>query len=366
MPDASSILVVGDAAETLDFFGEMLRRAGFSVRTVLSVAAVPHALEEFLPDLVLLDVRASACAGEAICRKLKECPAVQDIPVVFISASHARSDRYAAFESGAVDYVSEPFCEDEILGRVRTHAHLYRIRRNLEDRVARRTRELADSEAHLRQLLSFLEHVREEDRSHFARELHDELGQNLTALRIDFTALGHALKDAAPAVHARLQAIDQMLNGTVDSVRRICEDLRPRMLDDLGLEAALESYAKRFSRQYGVHCDLALMCDDFGLDGPTSTAVFRIVQESLTNIAKHAQAAHAMVTLESCGNDLLLSIADDGCGLPAHLDGERKTHGMLGMHERVGMLGGSIAIDSAPGRGTHIEVRIPRNPGASA
>ena len=234
-------------------------------------------------------------------------------------------------------------------------------RKNIEESLAEKTRELADSEKHLAQLSIFLQQVREEDRAHFARELHDELGQNLTALRIDFTRLANHCLPSRCADDARFEAIDQLINATTESVRRICEDLRPGMLDDLGLEAALTSFTKRFTRQYGIACDLALDREDYGLTEPISTAIFRIVQESLTNIARHAQAANAIVSLEDRGKDLLLTIADDGRGLPAELTGERKTYGLLGMRERVNMLGGAIVIDSEPGRGTHIEVTIPRS-----
>ena len=132
------------------------------------------------------------------------------------------------------------------------------------------------------------------------------------------------------------------------------------MLDDLGLEAALASYARRFSRQYGIACDLSLSREDFGLDEPMSTAIFRIVQESLTNIARHAEARHAMVALEERGDRLLLTIADDGRGLPAEADEARTRFGIVGMRERVRLLGGNVSIDSSPGRGTHVEVSLPK------
>ena len=237
------------------------------------------------------------------------------------------------------------------------------IQCNIRDISKRRQaeRELAESKAHLHQLSIFLQRAREDDRAHFARELHDELGQDLTALRIDFNELAHNLATSDPAIAARLTAIDQMIDRTVDATRLICEELRPGMLDDLGFEAAISSYAKNFTKQFGVPCDLLLDRTEYGLDQSLSTAMFRIVQESLTNIARHARASHAMVALQDRGDDLLLTIADDGCGLPAELTGERRTYGMLGMRERVTMLGGHIAIDSAPGRGTHIEVSIPRN-----
>ena len=221
--------------------------------------------------------------------------------------------------------------------------------------------ELRESKAHLHQLTIFLQTAREEDRAHFARELHDKLGQNLTALRIDISELAACLATDDPAVGSRLAAIDQVIDWTVDATRRICEELRPGMLDDLGFEAAITSYAKNFTKKFGVPCDLLLDREDYGLDKLLATSIFRIVQESLTNIARHARASHAMIALQDHGDELLLSIADDGCGMAAELTGEKKTFGMLGMRERVNMLGGRISIDSAPGRGTHIEVSIPKS-----
>jgi PAS domain S-box-containing protein len=237
------------------------------------------------------------------------------------------------------------------------------IQCNIRDITVRKQaeRELAESKAHLHQLTIFLQRAREDDRAHFARELHDELGQNLTALRIDFNGLADCLATIDPAIASRLAVIDRMIDSTVDATRLICEELRPGMLDDLGFEAAISSYAKNFTKQFGVPCDLLLDSEDYGLDKLLSTSIFRIVQESLTNIARHARASHAMVALQARGDDLMLTIADDGCGMSAELTGERKTYGMLGMRERVNMLGGRIEIDSAPGRGTHIEVSIPRS-----
>ncbi|MBK8119129.1 MAG: PAS domain S-box protein [Sulfuritalea sp.] len=236
------------------------------------------------------------------------------------------------------------------------------IQCNIRDVTTRKhaERALTESQAHLHQLTIFLQTAREQDRTHFARELHDELGQNLTALRMDFNALAACLATTDTAIASRLATIDQMITSTVDATRLMCEELRPGMLDDLGFEAAISSHAKNFTRQFGVPCDLLLDSEDYGLDKLLSTSIFRIVQESLTNIARHARASHAMVALQDRGGDLLLTIADDGCGMSAELTGEERTFGMLGMRERVDMLGGRIAIDSANGRGTHIEVSIPK------
>ena len=221
-------------------------------------------------------------------------------------------------------------------------------------------RDLSDSREHLKQLSVSLQRAREDDRAHFARELHDQLGQSLTALRIDFNSLANTLTTHEPSTAPRFAMIDQLIDSMVDTTRQICEELRPGMLDDLGLEAAISGYAKNFTRRFSIPCDLLLDKETYGLDGHLSTALFRIVQEALTNIARHAQASHAMVALQDRGDDLLLTIADDGSGLPASLESERKTYGLLGMRERVDMLGGRLAIDSLPGRGTHIEVSIPK------
>lgn len=238
----------------------------------------------------------------------------------------------------------------------------YGIRIALSDVTARKNaeEELIHSEAQLRQLSGHLLQVHEEERSHFARELHDELGQNLSALRIAFDLFADELGTRRPAMFSRLAAINQMILGTGDAMHRICEDLRPGVLDDLGLEAALGSHVKRWAKQSGIACDLELDCEVNDIGEPISTAIFRIVQESLTNIARHARATRVEVSLHLRGENLQLTIADDGCGLPSELNGEKRSYGLLGMRERVNMLGGHMTIDSKLGRGTHIEVNIPR------
>jgi signal transduction histidine kinase len=358
----NTVMVVDDNVENLNLLCAILERVGFKALPALSGDMALKALAAKLPDLMLLDVRMPGMDGYTLCKHLKSVPRTHDIPVIFISANGDLADRIAAFDAGGVDYVTKPFCEEEILARVRAQLRVLQDRQHLEEMVTLRTQELLARETQLQELSTFLQKVREEDRVHFARELHDELGQNLTAMRIDFNALSVALASADPTVVARLRTIDQMINSTVDATRRICEDLRPGMLDDLGLEAALSSFTARFTQQFGVQCDLSLDREDYELDDRLSTAIFRIVQESLTNIARHAKASHALVSLEDRGAELLLVVADDGCGLAqGGSEDRRKPFGILGMRERVKMLGGRISIDSFPGRGTHVEVCIPRS-----
>ena len=305
---------------------------------------------------------------EFLGKKLWEVGAFSDIAQSKEMFEELQAKGYVRYEYLPLKSKTGVLIEVEFVSNVYDCEGIKVIQCNVRDITVRKQaeRELTESKALLHQLTIFLQRVREEDRAHFARELHDQLGQNLAALRIGFNGLADYLTTTDPVVTSRLDMINQVINRTVDATRLICEELRPGMLDDLGFEAAVSSYARDFTRQFGVPCDLLLDREDYGLDKPMSTSLFRIIQESLTNIARHAQATQAMVALQAGEDGLLLTIADDGRGMAAELTGERRstverrTYGMLGMRERVNMLGGRIEIDSAPGRGTHIEVSIPR------
>lgn len=220
-------------------------------------------------------------------------------------------------------------------------------------------RELHESQLQLQELSAFLQQVREEERTRIARELHDELGQALTALRIDLNWLDRKLSQRDAAIGGKLAAMHKLVDSTVESVRRISEDLRPGMLDDLGLAAAIEHHVENFARQAGIRCTLNMNREHYELDDRTATTLFRVLQESLTNVARHANAGNVEVRLQDLPGEILLIVKDDGCGLPAHQAGARKTYGLLGMHERVKLLGGSLDISSEPGRGTRIEASLP-------
>ena len=220
--------------------------------------------------------------------------------------------------------------------------------------------ELKASRRQLRELSVFLQTVREEERKRIARELHDELGQSLTALRMDVNWLEARPDCAAPQIAERLLAMEGLINRTVDSMRRISEDLRPGMLDDLGLAAALEDHVERFIENAGIPCELDMSQEEFEISDQVATAVFRIVQESLTNIARHSGATRVAIRVTESGDEIHLSVQDNGRGLPIETPMEkRKSYGILGMRERVKMLGGHFEISGSPATGTRVEVRIP-------
>jgi signal transduction histidine kinase len=202
--------------------------------------------------------------------------------------------------------------------------------------------------------------IREEEKARLARELHDELAQSLTALKMDTIWVRDQASSTCALVTAKLTEMVEMLDRTVAATRRMAADLRPLMLDDLGLVPAIEWLSSNFMQRCGVPCALCVH-DEMALElpEPYATAVFRIIQEALNNIAKHARASKAVVTLGKTPESVRLCVRDDGCGFFS--DGARKPQslGLMGLRERAQLLGGSVSIRSAPGKGTTVEVSIP-------
>ena len=365
-PFAASNALYGGALQALRVSESRYRRLFETAQDgILLLNADTAQIEDVNPYLIEM---LGYTHAEFLGKKLWEVGPFADIKDSKNVFSQLQTKGYVRYEDLPLKAKTGELIEVEFVSNAYDCEGIEVIQCNIRDITKRRRveRALAQSRANLKQLSISLQQAREDDRAHFARELHDQLGQNLTALRIDFNSLANTIAAPEPATLVRLAAIDQLIDSLVDTTRQICDELRPGMLDDLGFEAAISSYVKNFTQRFGVPCDLLLDKESYGLDDSLSTTLFRIVQEALTNIARHARASHAMVALQDLGDELLLTIADDGCGLSTALEGERKTYGLLGMRERVDMLGGRMAIDSSPGRGTHIEVMVPKSAQAAA
>ncbi|MBC7601992.1 MAG: PAS domain-containing sensor histidine kinase [Ramlibacter sp.] len=202
--------------------------------------------------------------------------------------------------------------------------------------------------------------IREEEKTRVARELHDELAQSLTALKMDTIWIRDHAHDATEQTTNKIDGMLDMLDHAVASTRRIAADLRPLMLDDLGLGPAIDWLACNFTQRSGVKVVLDVP-EDLDVPEPFATAVFRIVQESLQNVAKHAQATSVAVSVVVDANAITLEVRDDGRGFSPQAARRPESLGLLGLHERAQLLKGSIEIDSAPGRGTRVVVRMPVN-----
>ena len=232
------------------------------------------------------------------------------------------------------------------------------ILRDVTERV-RNEAALKRSREEIRELALAANTVREQEKSRIARELHDELGQALTALKIDVGWLKERAGGEGAELKAKLEAMQVLLDGTVAAARRISADLRPLMLDDLGVAAAAEWLVQNFTSRTGIGCRLDIAGSDPDLQDPYATAVFRVLQESLTNIAKHACASEVEVKLERADGVVTLCVRDDGQGFLPQAPRKAGSFGLLGLRERASLLGGDIDIESAPGRGTTVRMRLP-------
>lgn len=224
---------------------------------------------------------------------------------------------------------------------------------------------LENSRAQLRALSARLQSVREEERARIAREIHDELGQLLTGLKLDIVAFTKRLADPATRANwqplaERAQEITQLINEAIQTVRKISTELRPALLDAVGLTAAIEWQAHEFQKRTGIKCHLKLPTKKLDLDQDRAIALFRIFQEILTNVARHAEANELNIALEEDNADLVLRAQDNGRGIKASELSNPKSLGLLGMRERALLLGGDVNIRGQKDKGTLVEVRIPR------
>jgi signal transduction histidine kinase len=228
------------------------------------------------------------------------------------------------------------------------------------DEGKRAEERLTKSRERLRNLSRRLQSLIEDERMRISREIHDELGQVLTAVKLDLSLLRRrlvsgGLVDLSENVLENEQAISRILQ----SVRKIATELRPGVLDELGVAAAIDWMAKDFRKRTGLDCNVTLRSVDKISDDALATSIFRITQESLTNVMRHAAATKVNVILEKKENTLVLEVTDDGVGIPEQQIVDTKSLGLIGIRERVLLLGGEATISGEPGRGTRVRVTLP-------
>jgi len=217
---------------------------------------------------------------------------------------------------------------------------------------------LVSSRERLRSLSSYLVTAREEERLRVAREIHDELGQTLTGARMELAML-KKVRGKRDAVEQKISSVMELIDNSIEDIHRICAELRPRVLDHLGLKAAIEWQAKKFMEWGGLNCFLDLPHGQISLPSSVATSVFRIFQETLTNIARHAKASNVNIRLGIEDTVMLLEIEDDGKGIPAHRISGKDSFGLIGIRERVHQLGGKVTFKGVKGKGTTVTVTIP-------
>lgn len=355
----ASVLVVDDNPAKLKAVVAIVSRMGLDITTATSGREALRLLLKQDFALILLDVKMPLMDGFETATLIHGRPRSAHTPIIFITAeASSDSERFHGYTLGAVDYIYSPIVPEVLYAKVRVFVDLFYLQRKL----ILQTDELRQSKALLRQLASHQELIKEEERKRIAREIHDELGQNLLALRIDVSMLHSRTGTMHPKLNEKAAyALDQ-IDATIKSVRGIINDLRPPVLD-LGLQAAIEWQIQEFRRRSGINCSIAVRDEDFdrSLDDKSATALFRILQESLTNVIRHAQATHVQVELNRDSSWLYMNVADNGIGMQHGSRRKTDTFGLAGIKERVNMLGGDLKIVSADGTGTTLAISIPLN-----
>lgn len=358
MKNEIRILLLEDSTTDANLVRHTLGQAGFaySLECVDTEAAFVHQLEKSPPDLILSDFSLPTIDGYTALQIAGEkCP---DAPFIFVTGTLGEEVAIETLKKGATDYVLKHRLSRLVLS-------VHRALREAKERTERRRAEaqLRESHQQLRALSVYLQHVREEERIRIAREVHDELGQALTGLKLELTWLTSHLPGQLKNLHERTRSMAERIDETIHAVRRIASELRPGLLDTAGLLAALEWQAAQFQSQTGIQCRVKATIREKLWDQDLNTAFFRIFQETLTNIIRHAQATRVEVRLAELGNHLLLEVKDNGRGISEAEMHNTKSIGLLGMRERAALLGGEVRVRGEPGKGTTVSVRIPRPPG---
>lgn len=258
---------------------------------------------------------------------------------------YARLEGIAVYDQTG-KFTQSHIAVSDISERVRAEAALHESRR-----LTRLTEQL-------RELSARLQSVREEERTRISRAIHDELGQSLTGLKMDLAWLQNHLDSPQPALLAKMQEMSGLIDTTIQTVRRISTELRPGILD-LGLVATIEWQLEEFQTRTGIESNLINAPEETMLDDDRSTAVYRIFQEILTNVVRHAEATRLEVTLEETDTSLTLQVRDNGRGITDSEIDNPKSIGLLGMQERARLRGGEVQFHGSPGKGTTVTVRLP-------
>ncbi|MBI4427522.1 MAG: sensor histidine kinase [Ignavibacteriales bacterium] len=352
------VLIVEDIEADAELMELELKRARipFVSNRVSTKDDFMLALESFKPDLVLADYLLPKFSALEVLELLKERRPT--VPCILITGTQSEEIAVECIKHGAQDYILK-----QSLMRLPNSILQTLEKKSAEERKLGAEEALRQSEKELRALAGHLQSVREEERGRISREIHDELGQTLTALKMDLMWLEGKLRDlkqsALEPLFPTILSMTQLIDSLIQTIRRIASELRPRVLDDLGLISAIEWQTHEFRTRMGIECKFTSTTEYVKLDNDLAAAVFRILQESLTNVARHAQATRVQIHLDTNNRALNLRIEDNGVGIADRGLIAIKSLGLVGMRERAMMFGGTVHIQGASGGGTSVFVQIP-------
>jgi signal transduction histidine kinase len=380
---SQTILAVDDNEAFRYSIARRLRDAGFHViEAATGAEALRLAREE--PVLITLDINLPDIDGFEVCRRLKSDPVTREIPVLHLSASCIGSDhKVRGLEGGADAYLTEPIDQHELVATVkallrmreaqrearrqaqeaeRARQDLKAINQSLEARVQQRTAELQRHISEVQKLSSFLLQAQDEERRRISRELHDSTGQLLVALKLNVNQLKSEFANQNPEGQRILQDTEAVVEEMSRQLRTMSYLLHPPLLDEAGLVSALRWYVDGFASRSSLKVTLDVPGHMERLPQALETTIFRLVQESLTNIHRHSESKTGSIRIVSSDNEVLVDVSDEGKGFSFDSEVEGRTSrpgvGILGMRERVHRFGGTLEILSGSS-GTHVVARLP-------
>lgn len=377
------LLVNDDSASLLALSSLLTDRNGYEVITARSgEEALRHVLNHDFA-VILLDVSMPSMDGFETAEAIHSHPRSASVPIIFVTAHYAdEMHRLKGYQKGAVDYLFTPIIPQILQTKVAVFVELAKKNLQLQhqkqelealnaDLQAQRLVDLQhinerrqaeealrQSQEELRQLASYQERIKEDERKRIAREIHDELGQNLLALRIDIAMLHARTNSTHPRLNRKVHAVLDQIDATMKAMRAIINNLRPTVLD-LGLNAAIEWQVKEFQRRTGIECELVISENEIVVDDGRATALFRILQESLNNVFRHARATKTRIEVRQEDDTLVMTVTDNGVGIFPGCRRKANSFGLVGIKERVSTLGGELAIDTQKDKGTSLLVSIP-------
>ena len=359
----ANLLIVDDDQKSLMALQELLKDLGTNLVLAESgEEALRHILKMDFA-VILLDARMPGVDGFATAKLIRARERSRYTPIIFLTAAYEDlSSMFRGYEAGAVDYIVKPLIPDVLKSKISVFVELYNKNAVLSREIAERKRAeeyLRTSENNLHALAAHLQTLREEERIRIAREIHDELGQALTGLKMDLAWLAKRLPADKKPLAEKTNSMFALIDDTIQSVRRIAAGLRPEVLDQLGLMAACGWQARDYQLRTGIRCRISTPEEPIEIDPERSTAAFRIFQELLTNVSRHANATKVEVLLQVSEDTLILEVHDNGKGFARAEIDSPKSLGFLGMRERVLPFDGCIEFLDTVGSGTRVKVSIP-------
>jgi signal transduction histidine kinase len=342
----SKILIVDDDPSARETIVALLETDHYELELANDGFQALQMLETLQADLILLDVMMPGMDGFEVCRRIRSTPRLAEVPIIILTALDDRDSLMQGIESGADDFLHKPVDRQELKARVRTITRLNRYHTLMEQRE------------NLRQMAERVVVAQEQERQRISRELHDDLGQSLTTLMLALRNLQDDLSIPVTTMFERLQALYTQSYEISVKIRRLAQDLRPPVLDALGLKLAMQTYCSEFTRRtqlpitFEADETLPIFPDIYNI------TLYRVLQEALTNVVKHAQASHVWADLTVEDKIVNLTIQDNGHGF---VEGKTKSNGigLSGLRERLTIAGGKFNISSSPVRGTILLVQLP-------